>query len=172
MGVSRTRLIWGANEMWSLAKSSVMVAIYLAATEIAAAVNMPVIDMSKPFVAVKAPEVPLHLGDVYGPGLKQLEGRVVAHVVANCPYHLSASFEGLRHQEGKAAIAPKDMTVTINGRAVPVGKARVPIVTNGRPTPRGGTEVPIELQVAVKGLASYPAGRYGGTLVLTIMAGP
>jgi hypothetical protein len=156
--------------MLSLAKSSAMVAVFLAATGIASAVNMPVIDMSKPFVAVKAPEVPLHLGDVYGPGLKQLEGQTVARVVANCPYHLSASFEGLRHLEGKAAIAPKDMSVTINGRAVPVGKTRVPIVTDGRPT--SGTDVPIHLQVAVKGLATYPAGRYGGTLVLTIMAGP
>jgi len=53
-----------------------------------------------------------------------------------------------------------------------VGKARVPIVTNGHPTPRSGTDVPIQLQVAVKGLEHYPAGQYGGTLVLTIMAGP
>lgn len=158
--------------MWTLAKNSAMVVACLAATRIASAVSMPVIDMPKPFVAVKVPEVPMHLGDVYGPGLKQLEGEVVAHVVANCPYHLSASFEGLRHEEGKGAIAPKDMAVTINGKAAPVGKARVPIVTNGRPTGRGGTDVPIQLQVAVKGLATYPAGRYGGTLVLTIMAGP
>jgi len=123
-------------------------------------------------VAVKVPEVPLHLGDVYGPGLKQLEAQVVAHVVANCPYHLSASFDGLRHERGKATIAPKDMTVTINGRPVAVGKARVPIVTSGHPTTRSGTDVPIDLQVVVKGLATYPAGQYGGTLVLTIMAGP
>jgi hypothetical protein len=161
--------------MWNLAKGSAMVAVCLATTGIASAVGMlgmPMIDMSKPFVAVKVPEVPLHVGDVYGPGVKQLEGQVVARVVANCPYHLSASFEGLRHQEGKAAISPKDMAVMINGRAVPVGKARVPIVTNGHPTSGRGTDVPIQLQVAVKGLAHYPAGRYGGTLVLTIMAGP
>jgi hypothetical protein len=171
----RTRLIWGVNEMLSLAKSSVIVAVYLAATGIASAVGMPgmpMIDMTQPFVAVKAPEVPLHLGDIYGPGLKKLEGQVVARVVANCPYHLSASFEGLRHQEGKAAISPKDMAVTINGKAVPVGKTRVPIVTNGHPTSRSGADIPIQLQVMVKGLATYPAGRYGGTLVLTIMAGP
>jgi hypothetical protein len=171
MSVLGTRSIWGVNEMWGLAKSSAMVVVCLAATGIASAVNVPKIDMSKPFVAVKAPEVPLHLGDAYGPGQKQLEGQVVAHVVANCPYNLSASFEGLRHEQGKAAIAPKDMSVTINGRAVPTGgKARVPLVTNGRPT--SGTNVPIQLQVAVKGLATYPAGRYGGTLVLTIMAAP
>jgi hypothetical protein len=161
--------------MTSLAKSSAVIAVYLAATGIASAVGMPGmprIDMTKPFVAVKVPEVPLHLGDTYGPDLKRLEGQVVARVTANCPYHLLASFAGLRHQEGKATIAPKDMAVTINGKAVAVGKDRVPIVSSGSPTPRGGINVPIELQVAVKGLGHYPAGRYGGTLVLTIMAGP
>jgi hypothetical protein len=101
-----------------------------------------------------------------------MEGRVVARVVANCPYNLSASFEGLKHEQGKAVIAAKDMAVTINGRAVPSGKVRVPIVTNGHATSPSGADVPIDLQVAVKGLVSYPAGQYGGALVLTIMAAP
>lgn len=158
--------------MWSLAKGSVMIAAYLVATGTATAAGTIPVDMFKPFVMVKMPEASLDLGYTYGPGIQMLEAHAVAHVVANCPYHLKVSFGGLRHQEGKASIADEDMSVTINGKAVVLGKTQVPIVTSGRPTPRNGTDVPIDMQVAVKRLVSYPAGQYGGTLVVTIMAGP
>jgi hypothetical protein len=53
-----------------------------------------------------------------------------------------------------------------------VGIGRVPIATSHVPTPRGGVQVPIEVQVGLKRWTSYPAGRYGGNLVITVMAGP
>jgi hypothetical protein len=40
------------------------------------------------------------------------------------------------------------------------------------PTPPSGTDVPLGLQIDVKGLKYYPAGRYNGMLVLTVMVGP
>jgi hypothetical protein len=97
---------------------------------------------------------------------------VTGRVVANCPYHNEASYRGLQHVKGRAAIGPKDLSVAINGQAVPVGAGRVAIAHSSQPTPAGGVDVPIDMQVAVKGLASYPAGRYCGTLVITVMAGP
>jgi hypothetical protein len=64
------------------------------------------------------------------------------------------------------------MSVAINGRHVFSSTQRVPIATSYEPTPSDGVDVPINLQVGVKGMASYPAGRYAGALVITVMAGP
>ncbi len=154
--------------MWNLAKTCAIVAMCLIATGSAAA-----IDFSQPFVTVSVPRKSLlYLGEVWGPDLKQVGARVTARVEANCPYHLEASFLGLRHEAGHAAILPKHMSVAINGRHVSVGSERVPIATSYEPTPAGGVDVPIELQIGVKGMALYPAGRYAGTLVITVMAGP
>ncbi len=155
----------GGVNMRISVKAFVILAVCLAAARGAKA-----IDMSQPFVAVTAPRTPVNLGEVCGPNLKEVGAKFNAHVVANCPYHISASFDGLRHQNRRIAISPKHMTVTINGRQVPVGTGRVPIAARG-PTPRGGVDVPVELQVGVKAKASYPAGRYNGTLVITITAG-
>ncbi len=159
---------WGGNKMWNLAKTCAIVAGCLVATSTASAVNPFV-----PFVMVKGSSKPLYLGEVYGPGTKRLAGRTTVQVVANCPYHIEASFEGLRHERGKAAIPAKHMSVAINGRQVHVGtNRRVPIATARDSTPSTGVDVPIELQVGMDGLASYPAGRYSGILVITVTAGP
>jgi len=128
------------------------------------------VDLSKPFVMVSVPNKPLYLGEVYGPGLREVGAQVTAHVVANYPYHISVSFDGLRHQRSRVAMSPKHLTATVNGREVPIGAGRVPVVSQG-PTPLAGVDVPIDLQVGVKAVASYPAGRYGGTLVLTVTPG-
>jgi len=69
-------------------------------------------------------------------------------------------------------ISPHDLLVAINGRAVPVGTRRVTIAQSSEPTPPSGVDVPIGLQVGVKRSAYYPAGRYSGMLVLTVMAAP
>ena len=148
-----------------LAKACTILVVSLVMTQVAQA-----IDPSLPFVAVSVPNKPLYLGEVYGPALKETGGRVVAHVVANCPYHISASFDGLRHQASKVAMSPKHLTAAINGKPVLIGAGRVPIVSKG-PTPRGGVDVPIDLQVGVRAMSVYPAGRYIGTLVLTVTAG-
>ncbi len=155
----------GGDDMRILAKTCVILAVCLTATRGATAV-----DWSEPFVAITVPRGPVHLGEVPGVGVKEVGARLTAHVVANCPHRILASFDGLRHQVHNVPIAPKDMTVMINGAQVPVGTARVPIASNG-PTPRNGVDVPIEMQVGVRTKASYPAGPYCGTLVITITAG-
>lgn len=135
--------------------------------------KMPVIMQDKPFVTFKvSSDQVLDLGLVWGPGVQEVGAMVTGRVVANCPYHIEASFRGLQHVKGRAAIGPKDLSVAINGQAVPVGTGRVAIAHSSQPTPAAGVDVPIDMQVAVKGLASYPAGRYSGTLVITVMAGP
>lgn len=123
-----------------------------------------------PFVALVVSDKPLYLGEVCGPGLHEVGGQVTAHVVANCPFHVLASFDGLRHQRSHVEMLPKDLTATINGKGVSIGSGRVPIISQG-PTTGAGVDVPIDLQVAVKTVAAYPAGRYRGTLVLTITPG-
>lgn len=148
-----------------LAKTCVILAVCLVATRGAKAV-----DWSQPFVAVKVPREPIFLGEMYESNLKQSVVRIGAHVVANCPYHILASFDGLRHQAYGVSIAPKDLSVTINGKPVPVGMARVPIAS-GAPTRRGGDDVPIEIQVGMRTIQCYPAGRYKGTIMITITAG-
>jgi len=152
--------------MWTLAKICAAGAIWLVAAE-----NVAALDLPEPFVAIEVQSQPAHLGEAWGPGVKQMRTQVRARIVANCPYHIEASFRGLRHRQGKAVISPNHMSVVINGREVPAGTARVPVATSQEPTPRGGVDVPIDLQVAVRGLEFYPPGRYVGILVLTVMAG-
>lgn len=160
------RFVWtGGDDMRTLAKICSILTVCLVAAPGAKA-----IDTSMPYVAVSIPEKPLYLGEVCGPNLKEVGAQVTAHVEANIPYHISASFGGLRHQRTNVAISPKHLTATINGKDLPIGDYRVPIVSEG-PTPRGGVNIPLDLQVGVKPLASYPAGRYRGTLVITVTPG-
>lgn len=151
--------------MRTLAKTCTILAVCLVMTGGAKA-----IDTSMPYVAVSIPKKPLYLGEVCGPALKEVGAQVTAHVEANIPYHISASFDGLRHQGSRVAISPKHLTATINGKDLPIGTSRVPVVSQG-PTPRGGVNIPLDLQVGVKPVASYPAGRYRGTLVITVTPG-
>lgn len=151
--------------MQNLTKTCVILVMCLVATGGAKAV-----DLSKPFVMVRMSREPLHLGEVTGPDHKEVAAKVTAHVVANCPYHISASFPGLEHQKSKVAISPEHMTVKVNDREVPIGTGHVTIASQG-PTPYSGVEIPIELQVGVTGGSLYPAGRYRGALVIKVTPG-
>jgi hypothetical protein len=153
--------------MWNLAKTCVIVAACLVTVDIAAAVGP-----FQPFVHVTVPPDPLYLGQVVGPGLQQIGSCLTARVVANCPYHIEASFLGLQNSKGGTAVSAKHLSVKINGKAAPVGGGRVTIAQSNRPTTSAGEDVPVDLQVGVVGSAQYPAGRYRGTLVITVMAGP
>ncbi len=148
-----------------LAKTCVILAVCLVAAGGAKA-----FDPSQPFVIVSIPDKPLNLGQVCGPNLKQVGAQVTAHVVANYPYVISASFSGLRHERRSVEISSQHLSATINGKQMPIGGGSV-VVTSQRPTPRNGVDIPLELQVGVKTVASYPAGRYGGTLVIKVTAG-
>ena len=90
------------------------------------AVALEAMMFEMPFVSVSLPEAPVYVGEVYGPGTKRLNAKLVAHVTANCPYHVDASFQGFRHERSGGAISPKHLSVAINGKAVRVGTGRVP----------------------------------------------
>ncbi|MBN1360260.1 MAG: hypothetical protein JW993_06700 [Sedimentisphaerales bacterium] len=177
--------------MWNLAKTFAIVAVCLATADAVSAVSRPqllqrerrrtfeaaanaanALYQSGPFVGVTVTDEPLELGEVVGPGWHHLQSHLTAHVVANCPYHIEASFTGLRHGNGGKLVLPQHLTVAINGKETPVGTGRVTIAQSGRPTGPAGEDVPVDLQVGFMGLSTYPAGRYNGNLVLTIMAAP
>jgi hypothetical protein len=61
--------------------------------------------------------------------------------------------------------------VAINGKQTSLG-GRVPVVQVGQPTPPSGVDIPVQLQVGVNSIMNCRAGRYNGTLVLTVMALP
>lgn len=153
--------------MWNLAKTFTMVAVCFAVVDVASAAYRPA-----PFIGVTVTPDPLHLGEVAGPGLHQRRAVLTAHVVANCPYHIEASFTGLRNVRDGRTIAPKHLSVAINGKKTPVGTGRVTIAQSGRPTPIGGEDIPVDIQVDFVGLPTYSAGRYYGTLVLTVTTRP
>jgi hypothetical protein len=162
----------GGNEMRSLAKMSAVVALCCGAAAGAWAAGGPgpmgpVVPSPQPYAAVAVPRAPLYFGMVSGLGPRRLKATMPARVLANHPYRLAASFRGLTQQVGQGALAPGDLTVTINGREVPVGPQWVDIAAGDR-TPITGAEVPIVIEITVKGPAFYPAGRYGGNLVLSI----
>jgi hypothetical protein len=129
-------------------------------------------DLKLPFVSVSLPENPVYVGDVAGPGVKQVGAQFVARVVANCPYFVEASFQGLQHEGGGATIAREHLSVWINGKATAVGTGRVAIAQASRPTSAGGVEVPVNLRMLVSGMESYPPGQYCGAFVITVMAAP
>jgi hypothetical protein len=155
----------GGDDMRILAKTCAIFAVCLVLAEGASA-----FDPSRPFVMVSIPDKPLNLGMVCGPTLKQVGAGVTARVVANCPYVISASFTGLRHERRNVAISSEHLSAAINGKQLPIGNGSVVVAAQG-PTPRKGVDIPLDLQIGVKTVASYPAGRYGGNLVIKVTAG-
>lgn len=158
--------------MRSLAKMSAVVALCCGAAVGAWAADGPgpmgpVVPSPKPFAAVAVPRGPLYFGMVSGLGPRRLRATMTARVLANHPYRLAAWFRGLSQQVGQGAVASGDLTVTINGKEVAIGTQWVDIAAGDR-TPVTGVEVPIVIEITVKGPAFYPAGRYGGNLVLSI----
>jgi hypothetical protein len=153
--------------MWNLAKTYAIVTVCLVVAT-AASAQYP----SQPFVGMTVTQEPIDLGDVIGPGVHQIRSQATVHVVANCPYHIEASFQGLRNGSGGKAISPQHLTVAINGKEMPVGTGRITIAQSSRPTASAGEDIPVDLQVGFLGLPIYPAGRYHGALMLTVMVGP
>ncbi|KPL25110.1 MAG: hypothetical protein AMJ75_02040 [Phycisphaerae bacterium SM1_79] len=125
----------------------------------------------EPFVTMSIASGELDLGEVSNPGINSLAGRLTAHIVANCPHRVEASFTPFIRRGGGGTIPAEDTSVRINGVSVPITGHGVPIVSSVEPTPAGGVDVPIDLEVTVGSVWQYPAGAYTGTLVLTIMAG-
>jgi hypothetical protein len=124
-----------------------------------------------PVAVVSAPQTPLSFGKIAGGGPTRLKAETTVRVAANCPFRLMASFQGLvGGAAGKAAIPPKLMKVTINGKEVPIGTQFVEIATGG-PTPPVGVDVPVVVEIRTAGVSAYPAGQYGGNLAITVRGG-
>ncbi|NLZ05540.1 MAG: hypothetical protein GXY19_10240 [Phycisphaerae bacterium] len=157
--------------MKNLAKTCVIVTAFLVVADAAWAVNIPV-SMPEPFVIVSVQREPADLGTVWGPGPYSVLTQLYARVVANCPYHVAASFRTFRHEKGKAVISAKDLSVAVNNKEIPVEKGRATVVSSSKPTSAAGVEVPLALLVKVTGANRYPQGSYRGALVITVMAGP
>jgi hypothetical protein len=125
----------------------------------------------RPVAAVAVPQTPLSFGRVGGAGPLRVKAQTAAHVAANCPYRLMASFQGfVGGAAERTALPPKLTKVTINGKEVPVGTEFVEIATGG-PTPPGGVDVPITIEIKTSGALTYPAGQYGGDLAITVRGG-
>ncbi|MDI6448317.1 hypothetical protein [Anaerobaca lacustris] len=152
--------------MRNLAKTFVVFAACLAVSDAASAMNM-----ASPFVSVSFQGAPAKLGTVWGPAPRSFQVQLWARVVANCPYHVAATFESFRHEKGKAVISAADLSVAVNGQEVPIEKGRVAVAHSPRPTSLAGEDVGLNLLVKVKGAERYPQGRYGGALVITVMPG-
>jgi hypothetical protein len=131
----------------------------------------PIAGRARPAAMVSAPRKPLSFAKVAGPGPTRLKADTAVLVVANCPFRLLASFHGfVGETPERAAILPKEMKVTINGKDVPIGTEFVEIATGG-PTPPSGVEVPIVVEITTSRALAYPAGRYGGNLAITVRGG-
>ena len=159
--------------MWHLARILSIVVVWLVAGNAMGntAPPPPPVAPIPPFVKVTVPEGPLRLGDIWSGGAFQAGAEVKVHVLANCPYQLEASFRDLRHGGSNEPLSPKQVIVAINGKQTSLG-AKVPVVLSGLPTPANGREIPVQLQVGVNNMMNCRAGRYDGTLVITVMAVP
>lgn len=126
----------------------------------------------RPGAVLSVPQTPLRFGMVSGPGPKRLRAEVTARVLANCPFRVAASFEGLTQRADRTVVIPSgQIAVTINGRKVPVGTDRV-VIAGGGPTPPGGVNILVAIEMEVKGASLLTAGQYGGNLTLTALVGP
>jgi hypothetical protein len=124
-----------------------------------------------PYVKVTVPRQPLYLGDAAWGGALQAGAKVDVHLVANCPYQVEASLRDLKYGTGSELLSPKQVLVMINGKKTSLG-GRVPVAVAQPPTPVNGVDIPVQLQVGVNSIMNCRAGRYNGTLVITVMGLP
>jgi len=132
----------------------------------------PTMVPAKPFVGILVTPDRLYLGTVPPMGFGSLPAKLEAHIVANCPHQVKASFRPFKRERGRISIRPEHTKVVINGVNVPVAGSEVPIITSTEATPPGGVNVAVDIEFSVAGKLLYPAGPYKGNLVLTITTAP
>jgi hypothetical protein len=157
--------------MWYLARILSIVVVWFAAGSAMGNTPPPPVPPIAPFVKVTVPKEPMQLGDVWSGGAFQAGADVKVHVLANCPYQVEASFRDLRRGADNELLSPKQVIVAINGKRTSLG-GKVPVVLSGLPTSPNGADIPVQLQVGVNDLMNCRAGRYNGTLVISVMAVP
>jgi hypothetical protein len=159
--------------MWYLAKILSIVVVWLAAGNAMGKTPPPPppVPPIPPFVKVTVPKQPVQLGDVWSSEAFQAGAKVDVHLVANCPYQVEASLRDLKYGAGNESLSPKQVVVAINGKQTSL-RGRVPVAVSRPPTPANGVDIPVQLQVGVNNIMNCRAGRYNGTLVITVMALP
>lgn len=167
---------WGDKKMKRVIMICVLVAACFGLTGIVQAVRPavpPKMVSVEPYVGISVTPDSLNLGVVSPIGFKDLPAKLEARIVANCPHQVEASFEPFKGEEYNTTIRPEHTAIEINGVKIPVSAGSgVPIISSVNPTPPGGVDVPVDIKFSVRGLMLYPAGKYKGTLILTIMTKP
>jgi hypothetical protein len=163
---------WGDNKM---KKVFVIAMVCFGLTGIGQAVRPalpPKMVSDEPFVGISVTPDNINLGIVSPMGFNSLPAKLEAHIVANCPHKVEASFVPFKGSDYNVTINPKHTSVEINGVKIRENGSGVPIVSSANPTPPEGIGVPFDIKFTTKGLMLYPAGQYKGNLVLTIMTRP
>ncbi|OHB61039.1 MAG: hypothetical protein A2167_04410 [Planctomycetes bacterium RBG_13_46_10] len=126
----------------------------------------------EPFVSLSFTPDKIDLGNVSPVGFKNMPVKLQAHILANCPHQVKASFEPFKNKNSNVSIRPEHTSVEINGRDIPMTGSGVSILSSARPTPPEGVKVPVDIKFSARGLLLYPAGPYKGSIVLTITTRP
>jgi hypothetical protein len=166
---------WGGNKkMKKLIMICMMSIMFLGFTEIAQAVRPVKPDMKlpdEPFVKLSVKPDRLDLNNVRSMRRSSnSQGQLEAHIVANCPFQVKASFQPFRRVRGRLPIRPEHMSAEINGANVRVAGRAVPIITSMKPTGPGGVNFPLDIKLCLADASIYPAGSYKGNLVFTVTA--
>jgi hypothetical protein len=167
---------WGGNKMKNVfVKVFVIAMVCFGLTSIVQAVRPalpPKMVSDEPFVGISITPDNINLGIVSPMGFNSLPAKLEAHIVANCPHKVEASFVPFKGSDYNVTINPKHTSVEINGVKIRENGSGIPIVSSARPTPPEGVGVPVDIKFTTRNLMLYPAGQYKGSLVLTIMTRP
>jgi hypothetical protein len=113
----------------------------------------------QPSVSISVPSS-IDLGSVTPLGQQIINSAVKAHIAANCPYHITASIGAFTNSAGNI---------------IPAERTKVEMMSQSswvKGTPIGGIDVVMNLKFTIDVAFSDPAGKYTGTVILTVMAGP
>lgn len=148
--------------------------MFLGFAEIAQAVR-PVaprmVTSHEPFVKLSVKPDRLVLGIVPSIGRSSnSQAKLDAHIVANCPFQIKASFTPFKRTRDYSSIQSSHISAEINGTNVGISGKAVPIIKSMKPTPAGGVDIPLDIKLSLANSTMYPAGSYKGDLVFSIMA--
>jgi len=127
-----------------------------------------IVKPEEPFVNLSVKPEKVNIGIVPSRGRGGAEVELEAHIVANYPYQIKASFTPFKKLRSSTKIKPKHMSARINGSNVPIAGTAVPIIRSVEATPPGGINIPVNVNLSLENGMMYPAGMYKGDLIFTI----
>jgi hypothetical protein len=114
----------------------------------------------EPFVTISVTPSELDLGSASQYGQQTFNSTLRVHITANCPHSIDASIGALANPN--IGLIPKERT----------NVEMLPPLSSPSGTPPGGVDVDLNLRFTIDIESSDPAGKYTGTLVLTVTGGP